>query len=84
MTRSRLEPYIMSMSHLLARQLAAFAGLGALRDLDLQLVRIHQELGSHAEAPACHLQQVHQISVRQLAAVSLVSGGLTVNKCYLS
>jgi hypothetical protein len=33
-----------------AGQLAAFAGLGALRDFDLQLFRIGQVVGSHAEA----------------------------------
>src|SRR5688572_29335616 len=35
---------------LVARQLAAFARLGALRDLDLQLVRVDQVIGGDAEA----------------------------------
>ena len=35
---------------LVARKLAAFAGLGALRHLDLQLVRVDEILARHAEA----------------------------------
>ena len=31
--------------HFVAGKLAAFAGLGALRDLDLQLVGVHQVIG---------------------------------------
>jgi hypothetical protein len=40
---------------LCARKLAAFTGLGALRDLDLQLVRVGQVVRGHAEAPRSHL-----------------------------
>ena len=36
-------------------QLAAFARLRALRDLDLELVRVHQIFGSHAEPGGGHL-----------------------------
>ncbi len=36
--------------HLVAGKLAAFAGLGALRHFDLQLVGIHQVIGGDAEA----------------------------------
>ena len=36
--------------HLVAGKLAAFAGLGALRHLDLQLVGVHQVIGGDAEA----------------------------------
>ena len=41
--------------HFVARQLAAFAGLGALGDLDLQLVGVHQVVGRDAEARRSHL-----------------------------
>ena len=36
--------------HFVAGKLAAFAGLGALRHFDLQLVGIDQVIGGHAEA----------------------------------
>ena len=41
----------------------ARAWLGALRDLDLQLLRVDQELRRHAKAPAGHLiwQLTHHI-----------------------
>src|SRR5438045_2819917 len=38
--------------HLVAGQLAALAGLGALGHLDLEFVGIDQVLGGNAEAPA--------------------------------
>ncbi len=41
--------------HLVPRQLPAFTGLGALGDLDLQLVGVHQVVGGHAEAARSHL-----------------------------
>ena len=41
--------------HLVAGQLAAFAGLRALRDLDLQVVGIDQVIGGDAEARRSHL-----------------------------
>ena len=41
--------------HFVAGKLAAFAGLGALRDLDLQFVGIHQVIGGDAEAAGRHL-----------------------------
>ena len=41
--------------HFVAGQLAAFAGLGALRNLDLQIVRVHQIVGGDAEARRSHL-----------------------------
>ena len=41
--------------HFVARQLAALAGLGALGDLDLQLVGVHQVVGRDAEARRSHL-----------------------------
>jgi hypothetical protein len=41
--------------HLVAGQLAALAGLGALRHLDLQLVGVDQVIGGDAEAAAGHL-----------------------------
>ena len=43
------------VGHLAARQLAAFARLGALRHLDLDLVRAAQILGCHAKAARGHL-----------------------------
>ena len=41
--------------HLVARKLAAFTWLGALRNLDLQLVGVDQILGGHAKAAGCNL-----------------------------
>ena len=41
--------------HLVAGKLAAFAGLGALRHLDLQLVGVDQVIGGDAEARGGHL-----------------------------
>ena len=43
------------LGHLAAGQLAAFAGLGALRHLDLNLVRAGQIIGGHAKATRGHL-----------------------------
>src|SRR6185437_12887704 len=50
-------------------QLAAFAGLGALRHLDLQLPRAHQVLAGDAEATRGHLLDgaVLRVAVRQRA-----------------
>jgi hypothetical protein len=39
----------------MARQLAAFTGLGALRDLDFNLFRMHQVFGRNAEPAGSHL-----------------------------
>ncbi len=44
-----------SSAHLLAGQLAALSRLGALGDLDLQLVRIGEVVRRHAKAPAGNL-----------------------------
>ncbi len=41
--------------HFVSRQLAAFAGLRALGDFDLQLVRVDQIVGGDSEASGCHL-----------------------------
>ena len=41
--------------HLASGQLAAFAGLCALDDLDLQLVGVRQVVHGYAEPAACHL-----------------------------
>ena len=41
--------------HLVAGQLTAFAGLGPLRHLDLDFVRVDQIVGRHTEAAAGHL-----------------------------
>ena len=41
--------------HLMAGKLAALAGFGALGDLDLQLVGVHQVVGGDAEAARGHL-----------------------------
>ena len=61
---------------LIAGQLAAFAGLGALGDLDLHHVRVDQVLGGDAEAARCHLldRRAHRIAVRQrLEAVGFLA-----------
>ncbi len=52
---------------LVARQLAAFAGLCALRHLDLHHVRIDQIFGSDAEAPGGDLldRRAHGIAIGQ-------------------
>ena len=60
--------------HLVARQLAAFAGLGALRHLDLDVVGIDQIFGGDAEAARRHLldRRAHGIAIGQrLEAVGL-------------
>ncbi len=41
--------------HFVAGQLPAFAGLRALRDLDLQIVRIDKIIGGHAKPRRSHL-----------------------------
>src|ERR1700726_3265710 len=61
---------------LIAGQLAAFAGLGALGDLDLHHVGIDQVLGGDAEAPRGYLldRRAHGIAVRQrLEAVGFLA-----------
>ena len=61
---------------LVAGQLAAFAGLGALRHLDLDVVGIDQVLGGHAEAARGHLldRRAHRIAVGQrLEAVGFLA-----------
>ena len=61
---------------LVAGQLAAFAGLGALRDLDLQVVGIDQIFGGDAEAARRDLldRRAHRIAVGQrLEAVALLA-----------
>src|SRR5579862_9912101 len=58
----------------LSRQLAAFAGLRSLRDLDLHHVGVDEVFGGDAEAARCHLldRRTHGIAVRQrLEAVGL-------------
>ncbi len=52
---------------LVAGQLAALAGLGALRHLDLDVVGVDQVLGGDAEASRGHLldRRAHGIAVRQ-------------------
>ena len=52
-----------SVADLVAGQLAALAGLGALRDLDLQLVGAHQVLGRHAEPARRHLLGARALAV---------------------
>ena len=51
---------------LVAGQLAALAGLGALRDLDLQLIGVTEVLRGHAEAARCDLLdgRATQVAVR--------------------
>ncbi len=51
---------------LVARELAAFAGLGSLGDLDLEVVRIHQVLAGDPEAARSHLldRAAPQVAVR--------------------
>src|SRR6185312_5376359 len=61
---------------LVAGQLAAFAGLGALRHLDLHHVRVDEILGSDAEAARGDLldRRAHRVAVRQrLVAIRLLA-----------
>ena len=43
--------------HLVPGQLAALSGLGALRHLNLQLVRVRQVAARHTEPARCHLEK---------------------------
>ena len=72
------------LGHLVAGELAALAGLGTLRDLDLELVGHGQVLGGHPEAGGRHLldSAVGRIAVVQrlvpaviLAALAGVAAG---------
>ena len=59
---------------LVAGELAALAGLGPLRHLDLHHVGVHQIFGGHAEAARGHLLDLraHRVAVRhRLVAVGL-------------
>ena len=61
---------------LVAGQLAALAGLGALRHLDLHHVGIDEIFGRHAEAAGGHLldRRAHRVAVRQrLEAVGFLA-----------
>ena len=61
---------------LVAGQLAAFAGLGALRHLDLHHVGVDEIFGRHAEAARGDLldRRAHRVAVRQrLEAVGLLA-----------
>ena len=64
MTQARDE-----LRHLVPRQLSAFARLGALHDLDLELLGPHQVLGGDAEPRRCHLLDpvVEAVAFRQRA-----------------
>ena len=63
---------------LVAGQLPAFAGLGALRDLDLQLVGVDQIPAGHAEAPRRHLldRAALRVAVRQRGEAARVLAAL--------
>ena len=52
--------------HLVAGKLAAFARLGALGHLDLDLVRAREVLGRHAEARRGHLLDLRAQAVARL------------------
>ena len=56
------------LGHLEAGQLAALAGLGALRDLDLDLAALVQIFGGHAEAARGHLLDRASWDCRRSAA----------------
>src|SRR3546814_7527566 len=53
--------------NLVAGQLPAFAGLGTLRHLDLDIVRIDEVFGGYAETARCHLLDpaAHRIAIGQ-------------------
>ena len=58
--------------HLVAGQLAAFAGLCALRHLDLQFVGVDQIICGHAEAAAGHLLYGAAAQIAVLVALEAV------------
>src|SRR6185503_4898639 len=60
--------------HLVAGELAALAGLGPLRHLDLQLAGVHQVPARHPEAPRGHL--LDRAVPRVTARVEGVAGGV--------
>ena len=57
------------LRNLVARQLSPFAGLGALRHLDLELVGIDQILGGDTEAPGSNLLDRRAQAVARLQLV---------------
>ncbi len=68
--------------YLVAGQLSAFPGLGALGHLDLQVRRVDQVVAGHAETAGCHLLDgavppvavvVRVVAVRVLAALARVA-----------
>mmetsp|Transcript_18872 Transcript_18872/g.47860 ORF Transcript_18872/g.47860 Transcript_18872/m.47860 type:complete len:1344 (-) Transcript_18872:168-4199(-) len=61
--------------HLGARQLAALSGLGALRHLDLQLLRVHQVLGGHTEAARRDLLDLGGCDITVAQALQVGGGG---------
>ena len=64
-TRCGMADFRNPVVHLVTGQLAAFAGLGALRHLDLDVVRVHQVFGGHAEAARGYLfdSRAHGVTV---------------------
>src|SRR5919106_652931 len=64
---------------LAAGQLAALAGLGALADLDLDVVGVHQVLAGDAEAPGCDLldRAAPEVAVRVAGVAVGVLAALT-------
>src|SRR5690606_59323 len=66
-TRGRMAHLADGLVDLVPRQLAAFAGLRALRHLDLDVVRIDQVFGGHTEPAAGNLLDpaAHRIAVGQ-------------------
>jgi hypothetical protein len=56
--------------HLVAGQLSALTGLGTLRHLDLDLVRVGQVVGGHSKAPGRHLS--HKAKENCLSAGGVV------------
>mmetsp|Transcript_9151 Transcript_9151/g.30124 ORF Transcript_9151/g.30124 Transcript_9151/m.30124 type:complete len:751 (-) Transcript_9151:185-2437(-) len=61
--------------NLLPRELTAFAGLGALRHLDLELLRVHQKVRRHAETPARNLLDGARGHVAVLERLEVREGG---------
>ena len=69
--RHRVAQHADVLADLAAGQLAALAGLGALRHLDLDLVGRDQVLGRHAEAARGHLLD---LAAQRVAGLQLVVG----------
>ena len=73
-SRNRIAHTSDDVVHLATRQLPAFSRLGALRDLDLQIIRVHQVIGRNAKTGRGHLldRAPAQIAIRVRLEATLI------------